>query len=37
MTVEYHPALAAELEQIRDYYNARRPGLGWSLSMNLSD
>ena len=28
MTVEYHPALAAELEQIRDYYNARRPGLG---------
>lgn len=28
MTVEYHPALAAELEEIRDYYDDRSPGLG---------
>ena len=28
MKVEYHPALQAELEEIRDYYEQRSPGLG---------
>ncbi|MCB1076933.1 MAG: type II toxin-antitoxin system RelE/ParE family toxin, partial [Verrucomicrobiae bacterium] len=26
--IEYQPALAAELEEIRDYYNERSAGLG---------
>ena len=28
MKVEYHPAVEDELRQIRDYYEARSPGLG---------
>src|SRR6266699_1081786 len=28
MTVEYHPAVEAELEEIRNFYEARRPGVG---------
>jgi toxin ParE1/3/4 len=28
MKVEYHPAIEDELRQIRDYYEARSPGLG---------
>ena len=28
MTIEYHPAVADELGEIRDYYNERLPGLG---------
>ena len=28
MTVEYHPAVEAELKAIRDYYEERVPGLG---------
>ncbi|MBI2946258.1 MAG: type II toxin-antitoxin system RelE/ParE family toxin [Verrucomicrobia bacterium] len=28
MRVEYHPAVEAELAEIRDYYNERSPGLG---------
>ena len=28
MKVEYHPAVEAELLEIRDYYEARSPGLG---------
>ncbi len=28
MTVEYHPAVEAELEEIRNFYDGRRPGLG---------
>jgi plasmid stabilization system protein ParE len=28
MTVEYHPAVEGELRAIRDYYEARVPGLG---------
>ena len=28
MTVEYHPAVEGELKAIRDYYEARVPGLG---------
>ena len=28
MTVEYHPAVQCELEEIRDWYNGRVPGLG---------
>ena len=28
MTVEYHPAVEAELEEIRNFYEGRRPGLG---------
>jgi toxin ParE1/3/4 len=28
MTVEYHPAVEAELKEIRDFYEARAPGLG---------
>ena len=28
MRVEYHPAVQRELEEIRDYYEHRSPGLG---------
>ena len=28
MTVEYHPAVGSEIEEVRDYYNGRAPGLG---------
>ena len=28
MKIEYHPALEAELEEIRDYYDERSQGLG---------
>lgn len=28
MTVEYHPAVQRELEEIRDWYNGRIQGLG---------
>ena len=28
MTIEYHPGLAAELLEIRNYYNDCSPGLG---------
>lgn len=28
MRIEYHPAVAAELTEIRDYYNGKVPGLG---------
>ena len=28
MRIEYHPALEAELAEVRDYYNARSRGLG---------
>jgi plasmid stabilization system protein ParE len=28
MIVEYHPAVQRELEEIRDWYNGRVPGLG---------
>ena len=28
MTVEYHPAVEGDLKAIRDYYEARVPGLG---------
>ncbi len=28
MIVEYHPAVQRELEEIRDYYEERVPGLG---------
>ena len=28
MTFEYHPAVADELEEIRDYYEDKSPGLG---------
>jgi plasmid stabilization system protein ParE len=28
MTIEYHPAVARELEEIRDYYDSKVPGLG---------
>jgi toxin ParE1/3/4 len=28
MRVEYHPAVQSELEEIRDYYEERSPGLG---------
>lgn len=28
MTVEYHPAVGQELEDIRNFYDARVPGLG---------
>ena len=28
MTVEYHPAVEAELEEIRNFYEEQRPGLG---------
>jgi toxin ParE1/3/4 len=28
MTVEYHPAIEAELREIRQYYEDRSPGLG---------
>jgi len=28
MNIEYHPALQRELEEIRDYYEQRVPGLG---------
>ena len=28
MTVEYHPSLQGELEEVRDHYNNRTPGLG---------
>jgi len=28
MTVEYHPAVEAELEEIRNFYDGRRPRLG---------
>ena len=28
MIVDYHPAIAAELEQIRDHYEAQSAGLG---------
>jgi plasmid stabilization system protein ParE len=28
MTVEYHPAVQRELEEIRDWYDGRVPGLG---------
>lgn len=28
MKIEYHPAVAAELESIRDYYESRAFGLG---------
>lgn len=28
MRVEYHPAIEAEIEEIRGYYDERSPGLG---------
>jgi toxin ParE1/3/4 len=28
MRVEYHPAVEGELQEIRNYYEARSPGLG---------
>ena len=28
MRIDYHPAIAAELEEIRDHYEACSPGLG---------
>jgi len=28
MTVEYHPSVQAELEEVRDHYNSRTDGLG---------
>jgi plasmid stabilization system protein ParE len=28
MSLEYHPAVGAELESIRAFYESRRPGLG---------
>jgi plasmid stabilization system protein ParE len=28
MTIEYHPAVQRELENIRDWYNEKVPGLG---------
>ncbi|MEZ0387722.1 MAG: type II toxin-antitoxin system RelE/ParE family toxin [Verrucomicrobium sp.] len=28
MRIEYHPAVAAELEEVRDYYASRSEGLG---------
>lgn len=28
MRIEYHPAVAGELEEVRDFYNSRSPGLG---------
>lgn len=28
MRIEYHPAVAAELEEIRDFYEQSSPGLG---------
>jgi len=28
MTIEYHPAVAKELEEIRDYYEQQSPGIG---------
>jgi toxin ParE1/3/4 len=28
MILDYHPAVAAELEEIRDYYESQSPGLG---------
>jgi len=28
MKIQYHPALRAELEEARDYYDERSPGLG---------
>lgn len=28
MTIEYHPAVAGELEEIRNFYDQRSPGLG---------
>jgi len=28
MRIEHHPSLAPELEEVRDYYNERLPGLG---------
>jgi len=28
MKIEYHPAIEAEVRAIRDYYDARSPGLG---------
>jgi plasmid stabilization system protein ParE len=28
MRIEYHPAIEAELAEIRDYYNERSPNLG---------
>ncbi|MBX3342650.1 MAG: type II toxin-antitoxin system RelE/ParE family toxin [Nitrospira sp.] len=29
MIIEYHPAIEQELREIRDYYEARSPGLGY--------
>jgi hypothetical protein len=29
MRIEYHPALEAALQEIRNVYNARSPGLGY--------
>ena len=28
MSIEYHPSLHAELEQVRDYYESQSSGLG---------
>lgn len=28
MRIEYHPQVAAELEEIRDYYESKSEGLG---------
>lgn len=28
MRIEYHPALEADLRDVRDYYNEKSPGLG---------
>jgi hypothetical protein len=28
MRIDYHPAVADELEEIRDHYELRSPGLG---------
>jgi hypothetical protein len=36
MKIESHPAVADELEQIRDYYEDKSVGLGKPSSMNLS-
>ncbi|MEK7270827.1 MAG: type II toxin-antitoxin system RelE/ParE family toxin [Planctomycetota bacterium] len=29
MTIEYHPAVQPELEEVRQFYEGQLPGLGW--------
>lgn len=36
MKIEYHPAVADELEEIRDHYEESLPGLEKLSSMSLS-